>query len=79
MVALIASLLFTVAFLGSLTVIAAMLNAKRDDILSALSGKHLPASVHAPVIVHAPRHRLRTVRRLAPPPSPVQIRRAAFG
>ncbi len=78
MVAFIASMLFTVAFLGSLAVIGLMVYSKRDTILLALMGEHVPAgSKGAPIRVHVPRHAPRTQRRLAPAPSPAQIRRAA--
>lgn len=78
MVAFMASMLFTLAFLGSLAVIGLMLYDKRATILLALSGGYIPAGVKSePVLVRAPRHARRTQRRLAPPPSPVQIRRAA--
>lgn len=78
MYALFVSLLFTVAFIGSIGVIVAMFRANFDKIITALAGEHLPAGFKAaPVVVSAPRHARRTVRRLAPPPSLAQIRRAA--
>ena len=78
MVAFIASLLFTAAFLGSLAVIGLMLYSKRDTILLALAGEHIPGgSKGAPVLTTVPRHAPRIQRRMAPAPSPAQIRRAA--
>lgn len=80
MVAVIASLLFTGAFLGSLAVIGLMLYTKRETILTALAGDHVPAGMKCePVFVHGPRHAPRRSLRMAPPPSPAQIRRAAVG
>ncbi len=78
MYALFVSLLFTVAFIGSIGLIAAMVRANFDKIITALAGDHLPEGFKAaPVLVSAPRHAHRTLRRIAPPPSPAQIRRAA--
>ena len=78
MYALFVSLLFTVAFIGSIGVIVAMLRTNFDKIITALVGEHLPAGFKAaPILVNAPRRGPRTVRRLAPPPSLAQIRRAA--
>lgn len=78
MYALFASFLFVAAFFGSLALIAMMLRDKADVILTALAGEHVPLTGKlAPVRVHTPRHAPRTQRRLAPPPSPAMIRRAA--
>ena len=78
MYALLVSLLFVAAFFGSLFVVAIMVRDKADMIVAALAGNHVPAGAKTgPVLIHTPRHAPRIQRRLAPPPSPAMIRRAA--
>lgn len=78
MVAIVASLLFTIAFLGSVGLMAYMLFDRRDTILSALQGNHVPAGFKpSSIVVNTPRHAPRLLRKMAPPPSLSQIRRAA--
>lgn len=78
MYALFVSLLFAGGMIGSLILMATMLRHNADKILSALAGEHLPDGfAPAPVVVSAPRHARRNVRRLGPPPSLAQLHRAA--
>lgn len=79
MMAFMASLLFAAAFIGSLTVIFAMLQGRWETILIALAGHHV--SVHpqrqAPMVIRVSRDRQRTTRVMASPSGFTQLHRPA--